>query len=147
MNMIFATQGAFADFYLELLPPLKRKIGIKRAGFYVTHRSGYPGYLKKAKNCNCQVSFLREWDITSSVNDRVDTNFIERIEKEYGEPFLWNALIMDRRIFNGSLTKYKQDYPPRFSHTEMLCVLQRFIDFFPFFCTGIFFFVSVFFGG
>jgi len=125
MNVIFATQGEIALFYLDLLPLLGQKISLDQIGFYVTHLSNYPRYSSKAKSLGLKIKFMKEWEITNAVNESLDIPFLENIEKQFGEPFLYNALLADRRIFNGVLTKCKQDYKPRFSHSQMLCLLQK----------------------
>ena len=135
MNVIFATQGEYANFYLDLLGPLGEKISLDKIGFYVTHASNYAKYARKAMKTGLKIEFVKEWEITDIKGQTPDYDLIENIEKEIGEPFLFNTLLADRRIFNGVLTKTKQDYAPRFSHDEMLCILQngatailRFID-------------------
>ena len=125
MNVIFATQGRYACFYLGLLPALGQKLRLERAGFYVTHRSNYSKYLRMAKSSNLKVEFLKEWEITSDTDNKADYDYVKTIEEQFAEPFLWDALAMDRRVYNGVLTKYKQDYKPRFSHDQMLCLLQN----------------------
>ena len=124
MNVIFATQGEYALFYMDLLPLLAQKLTLGRIGFYVTNKFDDARYQKKAESLNFDIEFLKGWEITST-DDKVDYDFLKEIEKEYGEPFLWNALVIDRRIYNGILTKCKQDYRPRFTHNEMLSLLQK----------------------
>ncbi len=125
MNVIFTTHGACACFYLELLPLLSQKVTLDRIGFYVTDRSVYPRCLNTVKNLDLEVKFLTEWEITSGADNEVDREFMTKIEAEFGEPFLWNTLVMDRRVYNGILTKYKQDYKPRFTHEKMLYILKK----------------------
>jgi hypothetical protein len=124
MNVLFVTQGEYALFYLDLLPLLAQKLTLDRVGFYVTSRMNNARYLKKAAGLSLQVKFLKGWELTAA-DDKADDDFLKRLEDEFGEPFLWNALVIDRRIYNGVLTKYKQDYKPRFTHDEMLAVLQK----------------------
>ncbi len=126
MNIIFATQGVFALFYLDLLELLLEKIPLDKIGFYVTGRSDYFKYFEKANALNIRINFLKEWELTSfEKNKEIDFEYLSNQEKKFGEPFLWNALMIDRRIYNGLLTKYKQDYKPRFTHKEMLFILQK----------------------
>jgi len=125
VNVIFATQGEYALFYLGLLPLLSQRLSLGQIGFYVTNKSNYPKYLRKAKSSNLELKFLKEWEITDITDKKLDNVFLNKVEEEFGEPFLWDTLVMDRRVYNGILTKYKQDYKPRFTHTEMLLLLQR----------------------
>lgn len=124
MKVLFVTQGEYALFYLDLLPLLARALKLDRVGFYVTSRVNDARYLKKAEGLNVQVKFLKGWELTSA-DEKADDDFLKTLEDEFGDPFLWNALVIDRRIYNGVLTKYKQDYKPRFTHEQMLAVLQK----------------------
>ena len=125
MNVVFVTQGDYALFYLDLLPLLNQKTSLDRIGFYVTDKSGYPRYLRSAENSGLEVEFLKGWEIVSAAGAKADLDYLKAIESEFGEPFLWNALLMDRRVYNGVLTKFKQDYKPRFTHEKMLAILQK----------------------
>ena len=125
MNVIFATQGEYANFYLDLLGPLGEKISLDKIGFYVTHASNYAKYARKARKTGLKIEFVKEWEITDIKGQTPDHDLLQSLEKDFGDPFLWNALLADRRIYNGILTKAKQDYAPRFSHTQMLCILQN----------------------
>jgi len=110
VNVIFATQGEYAYFYLDLLGMLAEKLSLDQIGFYVTHASNYSRCARKAKKTSMGIRFLGEWEITDIKDQAVDYDL---------------ALLTDRRIFNGILTKAKQDYAPRFSHDQMLCILQK----------------------
>jgi hypothetical protein len=125
MNVLFVTQGEYAIFYLDLLPLLNQKTTLSRIGFYVTDKCNFPRYLKKAESSGLEIEFLKGWEQISTAGEKVDMDYLKAIEKEFGEPFLWNALIMDRRVYNGVLTKFKQDYKPRFTHEQMLVILQK----------------------
>lgn len=125
MNVIFATQGEYANFYLDLLGLLGEKISLDKIGFYVTHASSYAKYVRKARKTGFKIEFVKEWKITDIKGQTLDHDLLQSLEKDFGDPFLWNALLADRRIYNGVLTKAKQDYAPRFSHTQMLCILQN----------------------
>ena len=125
MNVIFVTQGEYALFYLKLLSLLTQRLTLGQVGFSVTNESNYTKYLRKAKSSNIDVKFLKGWEITDITDEKLDNVFLNKVEDEFGEPFLWDALVMDRRVYNGILTKYKQDYAPRFSHNQMLLLLQR----------------------
>lgn len=124
MNVLFVTQGEYALFYLDLLPLLAQELKLDRVGFYVSSRVNDARYRKKAEELNLPVKFLKAWELTTP-DEKADDNFLKALEDEFGDPFLWNALVIDRRIYNGVLTKYKQDYRPRFTHEQMLAVLQK----------------------
>ena len=125
MNVIFVTQGEYALFYLDLLSLLNQKTTLGRTGFYVTDKLNFQSYQKMVESSGLEIEFLKGWEIASTDGEKVDTDYLKAIESEFGEPFLWNALVMDRRVYNGVLTKFKQDYKPRFTHEQMLVILQK----------------------
>jgi hypothetical protein len=102
---------------------LGQKVTLEKVGFYIADRSAHTRCLGIRQNLNLDVEFLTEWEIIKGADDEVDIEFIKRVEYELGEPFLWNALVADRRVYNGVLTKYKQAYKPRFTHEKMLGIL------------------------
>ncbi len=68
--------------------------------------------------------FLKEWEIIrESRDEKLNISLLEHYEKEIGQPYLWNALVADRRIYFGKNYAY-QDYKPRFSHEQMMAILQ-----------------------
>jgi hypothetical protein len=71
MNVVFVTQGEYAIFYLDLLPLLNQKTSLGRIGFYVTDKSGYPRYLKKAESSGLEIKFLKGWEIASADGEKL----------------------------------------------------------------------------
>lgn len=49
MNVIFVTQGKFAEFYLDLLPLIVQKLDLGKIGFYLSSRSTLSIIFKKDK--------------------------------------------------------------------------------------------------
>ena len=67
----------------------------------------------------------KEWEIIEeSFKMELDTDLLREYEEKLGNPFLWNALLSDRRIYFGSKYALTQDYKPRYSHEQMLRILQ-----------------------
>ena len=125
MNVVFVTQGAYVLFYLDLLASLSQKVTLDKVGFYLTDRSLYTRCQEKAKSVGIEVRFLAEWEIILDADGSADNEYLAKIEAEFGEPYLWNTLVMDRRIYNGVATKYRQDYKPRFTHEKMISTLEK----------------------
>ena len=92
MNVIFVTQGEYALFYLKLLSLLTQRLTLGQVGFSVTNESNYTKYLRKAKSSNIDVKFLKGWEITDITDEKLDNVFLNKVEDEFGEPFLWDAL-------------------------------------------------------
>ena len=125
MNILFLAQGSAINIYHQLIPYLKQEMTLDQIGFYVagarvfkTHASKYPEYGNKT------YSLLKEWEILKDFKKyKINHTKIENYEKMLGDPYLWNALIEDRRIFMGKHCKHTQNYVPRYSHKEMLQLL------------------------
>ncbi|MHC4677069.1 MAG: capsular polysaccharide export protein, LipB/KpsS family [Planctomycetota bacterium] len=99
---------------------------LKKKGFYVADSSFFNQFKKKCPEIESDsFCLLKEWDIIrESKQARPDLPLLERYEKKIGQPFLWNALVADRRIYFGKRYAYDQDYASRFSHERMLSILQ-----------------------
>ncbi len=71
------------------------------------------------------TAFLIEEDIHKKIcNEKIDTEYLKWLEKEYGIPNLWPYLYIDRVIMNGQLLR---EYPydtPLLSYEDMLRKLQ-----------------------
>lgn len=91
-------------------------------------------YLKQQKKLKLllenQVTLLFEWDYTTDVTGIViDSKKLEQMEEKFGDPYLWNAIVADRRLTYGYLCKIKQDYNVRFSHEQLqVIVYQALLD-------------------
>ena len=56
---------------------------------------------------------------------RPDLGRLREYEAELGDPTLWGPIIGDRRISLGRLCTLRQDYTPRFSHEQMLGIIEE----------------------
>lgn len=130
INLIFCAQGSALTIFDRLLPPLRSRLPLHTVGIYVADQLFHDRYLSRPNNfTGVHVQWLKEWEINQQASrTAVDLGKISAWEKQYGHPNFWPALIADRRIFLGPLTKYKQDYAPRLSYNQMLRRLQASID-------------------
>lgn len=129
-NLIFCAQGSALRIFDHLLPPLNQIMPLGQIGIYVADQVFYDRHLSGSHNfSDFPVSWLKEWEINQQAQQiKPDPIRLQTYDKLYGQPNLWPALIADRRIFLGSLTKYKQDYAPRLSYRQMLQRLQASIE-------------------
>lgn len=136
MNAIFLTQGASLDLFYNLMLALKKIKSLEKIGFYIADSRFFNQFKQKIPEIESGSYFLlKEWDIVRESKDIMpNIALLEQYEKKIGKPFLWNALVADRRIYFGKKYAYDQDYGPRFSHERMLSILQsglrRMEDFF-----------------
>ena len=53
---------------------------------------------------------------------------IDAWEREIGDPTLWNALILDRRLGFPLRAQFVQDYRPAYTHGDLLALLATALD-------------------
>lgn len=131
LRLIFSTQSGGLQVFWNLHQALAGETTLGRCGFMVTNRYEYPFFLKgnPGFESGCQ-SVIKEWDILETARrmSRPDREVIARWEKEIGDPTLWHALIMDRRLGYGLRAQFRQFYKPAYSHEAQLCILQAAIE-------------------
>lgn len=126
MNALFFTQSSSLDMFYNLMLAMKKSISLEKVGFYVADSRFFKEFKQKYPEIESDsYLLLKEWDIIRDSKDiKRDISLLEQYEKEIGRPYLWNALVADRRIYFGKKYAYDQDYQPRFSHERMLSILQ-----------------------
>ena len=126
MNALFFTQSSSLDMFYNLMLAIKKSISLEKIGFYVADSRFFKEFKQKYPEIESNsYLLLKEWDIIRDSKDiKRDISLLEQYEKEIGQPYLWNALVADRRIYFGKKYAYDQDYQPRFSHERMLSILQ-----------------------
>ena len=126
MNALFLTQSSSLNMFYHVMQALKEFIPLGKVGFYVADSRFFNQFEKKHPEIESNpFYFVKEWEIIrDSSGISPDISLLENYEKMIGQPFLWNALVADRRIYFGKKYAYDQDYCPRFSHERMLAILQ-----------------------
>ena len=123
MNTIFLCQSNRIDLFHNCSQKIFEKNKKSKFGFFVTDSRIYNDYKKNNKLNESYI--LKEWEIikeAKSVN--IDYDYISKYEKSLGDPFLWNSILSDRRIYLGKKYSFLQDYKSRFNHDEILAILQ-----------------------
>lgn len=126
MNVLFLTQSKTLSVFYDLACTIKGMTSLQKAGFYIADSAFYDKFKNEHPEiCSGSFELLKEWEIIErSKNIKPDMQRLKEYEKRFGEPFLWNALVADRRIYLGSRATLEQDYNSRFSHERMLSILQ-----------------------
>ncbi len=136
MNVLFFTQSSSLDMFYHIMLAMRKFTSLEKIGFYVADSRFFNEFKQKYPEIESNSFFLlKEWDIIRHSEDvKPDIALLTEYEKKIGRPFLWNALVADRRIYFGKKYAYNQDYRPRFGHKQMLSILQvglrRMEDFF-----------------
>ena len=126
MNAIFMTQASSLNLFYHLMRAIKGITQLDKIGFYAADSRFFKQFKQKHPEIESRDYFLlKEWDIIrASESVSADIAQLNRYESDIGWPYLWNALVADRRIYFGKKYSYDQDYKPRFSHARMLAILQ-----------------------
>jgi len=120
------TQGWTLKVFYDIAQSLETSYSMNNIGFYVTDSPYFDVFKKENPDIeNDKYTLLKEWEIVKDSHGiRPDLSILKELEKKFGEPYLWNALVADRRIYFGKKFAMKQDYHPRYSHQQMLSILQ-----------------------
>jgi len=127
MNALFMTQAAGLKMFFGLMKALQAPLRLERVGFYVADRSYFRQFSQSVPEIESgPYDLLKEWEIVGNAqNGDPDIELIRRYEVSLGNPNLWGALVADRNIYLGKRSSFFQDYRPRFSHAQMLNILQN----------------------
>ena len=126
MNCIFLTQSSSLNMFYHVFQSMKKMIPIEKVGFYLADSSYFNKFKQRYHDIESKSFYiLKEWEIVRDAK-RIKPNIslLERYEKEIGQPYLWNALVADRRIYFGKKYAYVKDYRSRFNHEQMLSILE-----------------------
>jgi len=125
-NTIFFTQGLSLKMFYDLMLSMKAQYGLGKVGFYVTDSAFFNKFsLEHPEFKSGKFYILKEWEIIrDSKSVKPDIGLLAGYEKKIGKPYLWDALVADRRIYWGKRYAYAQDYHPRFNHERMMAILQ-----------------------
>ena len=124
MNILFSTQGIGLEIYMNVLRKMRGVKDIDKAGFYVTNSHIYKDLCKSDPEIKKQF-VLKEWEILEK-SSKIEPNIslLKKYEEKIGQPFLWDLIVGDRRIYLGKNYAFAQDYKPHFSHERMLSIIQ-----------------------
>lgn len=119
----FIMQRQFAYIAHFVAQHLKENYGLANFCGYVYRRQGYD-FLRAQNDLNYSTLLLDE-DIHNRYRDeKLDPEYLDYLEKEFGLPSLWPYLTVDRVIMSSQLIReYPYDQTP-YTHEEILRLLQ-----------------------
>lgn len=123
MKGCFVLQRRFAYISHYLAQLLKEQYGVEGFCGITATRQSYE-FLMGQKDVHYSTLLLDEDIHERYVDEKLDPTFLEQLEQEYGIPYLWPILAVDRVIMSNQLVR---EYPfdqPRYSHEDMLRLLQ-----------------------
>ncbi|MEK7072100.1 MAG: hypothetical protein AAB969_00865 [Patescibacteria group bacterium] len=123
MKICFFLQRRFAYLGHNLAVILKEKYTELDFCGYVNLRSSFD-FLSSQKDIKYSTLLLDEDMQKKYKEEKLDLNYLQWLEKEYGTPNLWPYIAVDRIIISNQLVR---EYPydkPSYTHEEMLQLLQ-----------------------
>lgn len=125
MRILFGAHGSILQVFHSLDLHLRSEGVVVDSSYWVSDSQYFFANEKELSLFrDKKVSFLKEWDYTNRPAEQSwKPEELDALEKKYGEPFLWNAVISDRRLMYGPLCKVVQDYSNRFDHDELCSII------------------------
>lgn len=123
MKVCFLLQRRFVYVGHAMAMSFQKKYGIKEFCGYVYVRSGFD-FLKKQKDVNYTKLLLDEDLHKGYKKEKIDLNFLKKIEREYGIPNLWSYIEVDRIVRHNMLVREYPYNTPKYSYEEMMKILQ-----------------------
>ena len=123
MKICFYLQRRFAYIGHTMMTVLKERYRVDDFCGYVSVREGYE-FLRNQKDIAYSELILEEDVLASFVSEPLDREYLNALEKEYGIPNLWPYLTADRIIrYNLHTRAYPAD-TSRYTHEEMMRMVQ-----------------------
>lgn len=123
MKICFVLHRNFAYIGHALALTLKEKYGFADFCGYSSIRSSY-NFLKEQTDIN-YTSLLLDEDLHEKYKtEKLDPDYLRRLEKDYGIPNLWPYINIDRTIRSNQLLREYPYNTPKYSEEEMLRILQ-----------------------
>lgn len=125
MNAFFLTQTSSLPMFYELGEVLSQRAAVQQAGFYVAGHRYFEDFRRQQPAIEQQL-LVREWEIVQRGRvRRPDMGRLRDYEAHLGDPTLWGPIIGDRRLSMGRHCTLRQDYAPRFTHEQMLGIIEE----------------------
>jgi len=123
MKVCFLLQRNFAYVAHQLAILLRQRSEAIEFCGYVYLRTSFD-FLKTQKDIPYTSLILDEDIHNEYLSEKIDPPYLDYLEKEYGLPNLWPYITLDRVVmFNQLVREYPYD-TPKYSHEEMIRILQ-----------------------
>jgi hypothetical protein len=127
VNFLFLTQGSTLRLFHDIANRLSDDGRLSTAGFYVTDSQFYAGFVDAHPEfLRSYPDVLKEWEVLEGASRApADPERLRDLERRIGDPTLWNAIVADRRLYIGRRAVREQDYVSRYSHDELMAIVQQ----------------------
>lgn len=129
-KILFGAHGSILQVFAELDRRLRSRGTIKQSAYWISDSQYYFANRARFPVLNdSAVEQLFEWDFTGSDAVRVTTaSRRDELDAQYGACELWNAVIADRRLIYGRLSKTRQSYQGHFDHQALCNIVYGTLD-------------------
>jgi hypothetical protein len=130
MRIFFGAQGSILRTFCELDRRL-RSLGTIHASAYWISDSEF--YFQERKRSSLlsdpEIVQLFEWEYTATSGRlRISAERKHELERRYQGLGLWNAIVVDRRLMYGAVSKVRQSYAGRFDDEALSCIIYNTLD-------------------
>lgn len=123
MKICFLLQRRFAYIGYEIARHLYHQYGIKEFCGYVQVRQSF-NFLKEQTAPEFSGLLLDEEIHNRYKTEKIDWNFMKKLETEFGLPNLWPYVELDRVVRSSQLIRAYPYDQPRYSHEDMIKIVQ-----------------------
>ncbi len=125
MHVLFFARNAALDAFHAVAVAMRSAGDLHRATFFVSGSRHYESFLRRHPSFEDEHAVVREWDLLdAALARRPDLPRLADLERRYGDPTLWNAVVADRRLVWGARYALRLDYAPAFSRDDVLSIVE-----------------------
>ena len=130
MRILFGAQGSILRTFCELDRRLRSRGVIQSSGYWISDSEFYFQERKRTiLLSDPEVIQLHEWEYTVDAGRlRVSAERMHQLEQRYQDFGLWNAVVVDRRLMYGTLSKVRQSYAGRFDDKTLSGIVFNTLD-------------------
>lgn len=123
MKICFFLQRRFAYIGYAMAELLNQHYGLNEFCGYVSVREGFD-FIKSRTAPRFTNLLLDEEVFARYQAEKIDWDFIKKLEKDYGLPYLWPYIEVDRVVRYNQLIRAYPYNTPAYSHEEMIKIVQ-----------------------
>jgi hypothetical protein len=130
MRILFGAQGSILRTFCELDRRLRNSGVIQSSGYWISDSEFYFQERKRTSLLSDpDVIQLHEWEYTADAGHlRISAERKQQLEQRYQYFGLWNAVVVDRRLMYGAVSKVRQNYAGRFDDKALSGIVFNTLD-------------------
>jgi hypothetical protein len=130
MRILFGAQGSILRTFCELDRRLRLLGVIQASGYWISDSEFYFQERKRSRLLSDpDVVQLHEWEYTADARPlRISAERKQELKRRYQAFGLWNAIVVDRRLMYGAVSKVRQSYAGRFDDKALSGIIFNTLD-------------------